>query len=115
MKGNFVWDLPDLRSSEPALRAIGLVINDWQFSGVWTASTANPYTVGFNYQNGGGSVNLTGTPDYGARIRLLGDPGAGCSSDLYRQFNTARVRRAAGRQRRPRIWCSTISADASRR
>ena len=40
MKGNFVWDLPDLRATAPALRAIGLVINDWQFSGVWTASTA---------------------------------------------------------------------------
>ena len=89
MKGNFVWDMPDLRASAPALRALGMVINDWQLSGVWTASTANPYTVGFNYQNGGGSVNLTGSPDYGARIRILGDPGQGCSSDLYRQFDTS--------------------------
>jgi hypothetical protein len=89
MKGNFVWDLPDLRSTAPALHAIGLLINDWQFSGVWTASTANPYTVGFNFQSGGGSVNLTGSPDYGARIRLLGDPGAGCSGDIYRQFDAA--------------------------
>jgi hypothetical protein len=34
-------------------------------------------------------VNLTGSPDYGARIRVLGDPGEGCSNDLHRQFNTA--------------------------
>jgi hypothetical protein len=87
MKANFVWDLPDLKSSNGALRAIGLVVNDWQLSGIWTAATAGAYTVGFNYQNGGGSVNLTGSPDYGARVRLVGDPGAGCSSDPYRQFN----------------------------
>ncbi len=89
MKGNFVWDLPDLRASGAALRALGLVINDWQLAGVWTASTAGPYTVGFNYQSGGGNVNLTGSPDYGGRIRLTGDPGAGCSEDLHRQFSTA--------------------------
>ena len=47
------------------------------------------YTVGFSYANGGGNVNLTGSPDYGARIRVVGDPGSGCSKDLTRQFNTA--------------------------
>jgi hypothetical protein len=89
MKGNFVWDLPDLKASTAPLRALAHVINDWQLSGVWTASTANPYTVGYNYQSGGGNVNLTGSPDYGARIRVLGDQGSGCSSDLHRQFNDA--------------------------
>jgi len=89
LKGNFVWDMPDLHASGAALTVLGHVINDWQLSGVWTASTANPYTIGYNYQSGGGNVNLTGSPDYGARIRILGDPGAGCSSDIYRQFNTA--------------------------
>ena len=89
MKGNFVWDLPDVHGESTAVRALALIVNDWQWSGVWTASTANPYTVGFNYQSGGSSVNLTGSPDYGARIRILGDPGQGCSSDIYRQFETA--------------------------
>jgi hypothetical protein len=88
MKGNFVWDLPDLRG-DGALRALGLLVNDWQLSGIWTASTAPTYAVGFSYQNGGGNVNLTGSPDYGARVRVTGDPGSGCSSDPYRQFNTA--------------------------
>src|SRR4029079_17841638 len=50
---------------------------------------SSPYAVGFSYQNGGGNVNLTGLPDYGARVRIVGDPGSGCSSDPYRQFNTA--------------------------
>jgi Carboxypeptidase regulatory-like domain len=87
MKANFVWDLPDLKGDSGAMRAIGLVVNDWQLSGIWTAATASAYTVGFSYQNGGGSVNLTGSPDYGARVRVVGDVGAGCSSDPYRQFS----------------------------
>jgi hypothetical protein len=33
-------------------------------------------------------VNLTGSPDYGARIKIVGDPGGGCTSDQYKQFNT---------------------------
>ncbi len=89
MKANFVWDLPDLKSSGGAMRGLGFVINDWQLSGIWTASTGAPYAVNFSYQSGGGSVNLTGSPDYAARIRIVGDPGSGCSSDPYRQFNTA--------------------------
>lgn len=96
MRANFVWDLPDLRGDGPTLRAIGYVINDWQFSGIWSGariaalnSTSSAYTVGFSYQNGGSSTNLTGSPDYGARIRVIGDPGSGCSSDPYRQFNTS--------------------------
>jgi hypothetical protein len=88
LKANFVWDLPDVKSDNTALKAIGVVVNDWQLSGIWTASSGNPYTVGFSYQNGGGNVNLTGSPDYGARIRVVGDPGGGCNTkDIYHQFN----------------------------
>ena len=36
-------------------------------------------------------MNLTGSPDYAARIVYVGDPGSGCSGDQYRQFNTAAV------------------------
>jgi Carboxypeptidase regulatory-like domain/TonB-dependent Receptor Plug Domain len=96
MRANFVWDLPDIHSGNSALQAIGLVVNDWQVSGIWSGvravgfgSSTRAYTVGFNYQNGGGNVNLTGSPDYAPRIRVVGDPGRGCSSDPYRQFNTA--------------------------
>ena len=78
-----------MRSSGPVLQAIGFIVNDWQLSGIWTASTAGTYAVGFSYQNGGGNVNLTGSPDYGGRVRIVGDVGGGCSSDPYRQFNTA--------------------------
>jgi len=88
-KGNFVWDLPDIHATGSALKAIALVANDWQLSGVWTAATGTAYTVGFSYQSGGSSVNLTGSPNYPARIRVVGDPGSGCGSDPLKQFNTA--------------------------
>ena len=89
MKANFVWDLPDLRSDDAVLRAIGWVINDWQLSGVWTASTGGPYSVGYSYNNGGGNVNITGSPNYGGRVRIVGDTGSGCSSDPITQFTTS--------------------------
>ena len=89
MKANFVWDLPDLQADSSTLKAIGYVLNDWQLSGIWTAATGSAYTVGFGYQNGGGSVNLTGSPDYGARVYVVGDPGAGCRDNVYQQFNTS--------------------------
>ena len=95
-RANFVWDMPDLRSTQSGLRALGYVLNDWQLSGIWTGSrisannsTSSAYTIGYSYQNGGGNQNLTGSPDFGGRIRVVGDPGNGCSSDPLRQFNTS--------------------------
>jgi hypothetical protein len=90
MKANLVWALPGIQSESTVLKAIGLLANDWQLSGVWTASTGAPYQVGFNYSSNGSNANLTGSPDYGARIYVVGDPGSGCNNaDVYRQFNTA--------------------------
>jgi hypothetical protein len=37
------------------------------------------------------NVNLTGSPDYAAKIALVGDPGSGCSDNQYAQFNTKAV------------------------
>ena len=88
-KGNFVWDLPDLKASGSALKAVGLLINDWQFSGVWTGLTGTAYNVGYTYTSGGGNVNITGSNDFGGRVRIVGDVGGGCSDDMYRQFNAA--------------------------
>ena len=78
LKGNFVWDLPDLHGSGATVKAIGYVLNDWQVSGVWTGSTGAAYTVSNSYQSGG-NVNVTGSPDYGGRIRIVGDTGSGCN------------------------------------
>lgn len=89
IRANFVWDMPDVKDPHPALKPLAALLNDWQLSGIWSAQSGSPYLVNFSYQSGGGNVNLTGSPDYPARIRIIGDPGKGCSSDPYRQFNAA--------------------------
>jgi hypothetical protein len=89
LKGSFVWDLPDLERDGGVARAVGLVANDWQLSGVLTAGSGATYDVSYSYQTAGSNVNLTGSPSYGARVRIVGDPGSGCSSNQYGQFNTA--------------------------
>ena len=87
LKANFVWDLPNLHSDSAGMKAVALVVNDWQLSGILTAGSAPRYDVTYAYQNGGTSVNLTGSPSYPAMIRFVGDPGKGCSGDQYNQFN----------------------------
>lgn len=101
IKGYAVWDLPNAPSGWG--RPGRYLLNDWQISGVLTAGSAYQPTVGTNnqtngrydltyqYQNNGNAVNLTGSPDYAARIVFVGDPGSGCSDNQYRQFNTAAV------------------------
>ena len=63
-------------------------MNDWSLSGIWSGVTGAAYTVTAAYQNGGGNVNLTGSPDFAPRVRVAGDPGGGCGDDPLRQFNT---------------------------
>jgi hypothetical protein len=89
LQATFVWDLPDLQGGGTGLRALGLIVNDWQLSGIWTGSSGSAYTVTQQYQTGNANVNLTGSPDFSPRIIVVSDPGKGCSSDVYRQFNTA--------------------------
>jgi len=87
-KGNFVWDLPDLRGSSSAAKVAGYILNDWQLSGIWTAQTGTGYGIGYSYQGQGGAA-LTGSPNFGANTRIIGDTGSGCTNNQYAQFNTA--------------------------
>ena len=90
LKVTAVWQLPQIPSTDnAAMKVVRLIANDWQLSGIWFGTSGSAYTVTQQYQTGNGNVNLTGSPDFGPRIRIVSDPGAGCSSDLYRQFNTA--------------------------
>ena len=75
IKGNFVWAFPKFTGKGSVSRAVGIVINDWQLAGVWSASTAASYSIGYSYTSGGANVNLTGSPAYGARVIITGDPG----------------------------------------
>jgi len=90
IKGNFVYDLPDLKPRDSvAGKVLRAVVNDWQVAGILTAGSGDRYNIGFTYTQAGSSVNLTGSPYYPARVVITGDPGSGCSSDQYKQFNTA--------------------------
>ena len=89
IRANFVWDLPNLSGSGMAGKVMAAVVNDWQVSGVFTGTSGPRYDGTFSYNANGGNVNLTGSPSYAGRIKVIGDPGSGCSNDQYRQFNTA--------------------------
>jgi hypothetical protein len=89
MKGNFVWQLPGLQGSSPLSRVVGHLINNWQVSGIWTGATGAAYAAVYSYSSNGSATNLTGSPNFTPRVRVVGDPGSGCSGDPLRQFNTA--------------------------
>jgi len=105
-----VWDIPNAPSGWG--RVGQYLLNDWQLSSVFTGGSAyqpgatqangsaqanatgeanGRYDVTYTYQNNGANVNLTGSPDYAAKIVYVGNPGTGCSDNQYQQFNTAAV------------------------
>jgi len=87
MRANFVWRVPVI---DGVPKALDQILKDWSVSGIWSGATGAAYFVTPSYTSNGANVNLTGSPDYAARVNVVGDPGAGCSnSDLLRQFNTA--------------------------
>ena len=108
IKGNFVWELPKLNGYERALKALGAVVNDWQFSGVYTGGSGATYDARYSYQQNGANVNLTGSPNYLARIVLKGDPGSGCSSNRTSSSTRRRIpgrATSASAMNRARICC----------
>jgi len=91
-KGDFVFDIPAAGTAGSGLvhHVVKSVTRDWQLSGIWAANTPSTYTVGYSFQNGAGNQNITGSPDFGGRVRIIGNPGNGCNTnDIYHQFNTA--------------------------
>jgi len=90
-KANWVWDMPDVKSEQTALRAVGYVVNDWQLSGILTAGSNGHYDLSYTYNTDGANKNITGSPDYAGKLAFVGDPGKGCSDNQYAQFNTASV------------------------
>jgi len=81
---NTVYQMPSVTGS----KVLGLLVNEWQLSGVYRWTSGRPYTVGFSIPDIG-AVNLTGTDgNPNARIVVTCDPGNGYSSDPYRQLNT---------------------------
>ena len=104
MRANFVWQLPTITSSQAGLKALGLIVNDWNLAGIWSGATGAPYSVNLNYVSGGGNaanVALTGSPDFAPRAVIVGDPGSGCSSEPVQAVRHGDVPGPPRRQRRP--------------
>jgi Carboxypeptidase regulatory-like domain len=89
MRANFIYQPPAMSAGRGALAVLKHVINDWSVSGIWSGATPQAYIITPQYQANGQNVNLTGSPDYAPRTRVVGDPGSGCSSDPLRQFTAA--------------------------
>ena len=71
-----------ITSSRPALKALGLIANDWNLAGIWSGATGAPYSVALNYVSGGGNaanVALTGSPDFAAARSSSAIPAAGAA------------------------------------
>lgn len=87
MKANFTWMLPRLQGKTGSMGVVAALVNDWSLSGIWSGATGSAYAVTASYNSAGNAVNLTGSPDFAPRIKIVGDTGSGCSSDLLRQIN----------------------------
>ena len=90
----------------PVLKAIGYLVNDWQLSGVWTAATSSPYTVGFNYQIAVGEREREPDGFAGLRRRAFVSSaiaGGGCSQRSVSAVQHGIVPGTAGRQRGTRV------------
>ena len=109
LKGNFVWDLPDVAAASGCAQGAAAT---WSTTGSCRASgPARPgtaYTVGVSATRAARRERQP-EPHRLADLRraasgIVGDPGAGLQpATRYRQFNTGGVRGPAGRQRRPRV------------
>ncbi len=84
---NFIYAVPRMQIGSGGRRILSEIVNGWQLSGVLTAGSGAPYDATYSYSTGGSNVNLTGSPQYAARIVDKGGSHKGCSSDPYRQFD----------------------------
>ena len=104
MRANFVWQVPRIRAPDRASRRRSMhILRDWSVSGIWSAATGAAYAVTPSYTSNGANVNLTGSPDYAARVNVTGDPAAAA----------ARIRCANSTPRHFRGPCPAVS-DSSR-
>jgi hypothetical protein len=87
MRANVIWQLPKLTSQAAGMKALGYLVNDWSVASIWSGSTGASYNVGYNYTSNGANIDITGSPDFGGRAVVVGDPGSGCSNDPLKAFN----------------------------
>ena len=77
---SFIYQTP-----KAADGVLGLLVNNWQISGVYRWSSGIPYRIQYSIP-GISDDNLTGTSTPQARVALTCDPGSGNSGDPYQQI-----------------------------
>ncbi len=83
LKVNWLYDLPGLKSAPSVVK---IIVNEWQISGIYTATAGAPLSVGFSTVN---TVDITGSPSEGARIDVKDNPAlSGGERNFYRWFRT---------------------------
>ena len=81
---NYTWDLPGLGKKLNS-KALGLVMDNWQLSGITTAMTGTPFRPGLNTSDG---QDITGSQE-SAVISVVGDPNLPKDQrTFYKNFNT---------------------------
>jgi hypothetical protein len=84
LKANWLWDLPGWKSGPAVMRAI---VNGWQMSGIFTASSGAPTGVTFTTVN---ALDITGSPTDSPRIDVTANPVLPRSERTFdRYFNTS--------------------------
>ena len=86
---NYVYELPTINQLGAFNNAVTrAVFNGWQIAGTTLFRTGTPFSVGYSI-SGYGNAQLTGSPDLGARVKLVGDPLSGTSDSPYNRINPA--------------------------
>ena len=101
-KANFIWDLPDWQTTG-AGRIAAAIVNDWQLSGIFTGGSGARYDITYQYQNNGANVNLTGSPDYAARVVINGRHGERLQRRSFPAVHHGGLFGTASRQPGPRV------------
>jgi hypothetical protein len=86
---NYVYALPGVNKLGAFNNAVTrTVFNGWQIAGTTLFRSGTPFSVGYSI-SGYGNSQLTGSPDLGARVKLVGDPREGTSDSPYNRINPA--------------------------
>jgi len=71
---NFVWNLPKLSPKLHDNFVVKQIFDNWELSGITQFSSGSPWEFGMASLQPSRAQSITGSPDYGARMLLTGDP-----------------------------------------
>jgi hypothetical protein len=80
---NFIYNLPRLSTKLHDNVIIKGIFDNWELSGISQFSSGSPWEFGFPSLQPSRSQSITGSPDYGARLLLTGDPTGDRTRDMW--------------------------------